>query len=445
MKRIISLLLISILALSVFSGCGTTSKDQVKETTKVEATATKTEETKKEEPVTLKLLVTADENVTKLFNDLNTQFKTENPNVKVDFQGVPNDQYDKILNTKLASGDAPDVYLVYPFNGTKKYTKSNYLMPLDGEPWISQMGEGALKQFTVDGKLYVMPHGAFNTIGVFYDKKVFEKLKVAVPTNWPEFVTACETIKKAGVTPIVLPSKDLWINILIPYAMAPTMIYGKDKDYDQKLLDGTVKWTDPEWKKLFEKYEYIVKNKFLNDSALSTTGEQANDLFAKGKAAMYIMGSWSAEAFAKINPDGQFSMFPFPANEPGEEIWISAAGGPGLAISSSSKVADAAKKYLTFMAKPEVQDKVINGGGFPVQKSGNFKMSDVIKEMAPFVATGKTYPFLDQRWPTVGGFSDAFMKGLQELLVGKKADDVLQDLDKAWKTSVEKTNAQESK
>lgn len=445
MKRIISLLLISILALSVLSGCGTTSKDQVKETTKVEATATKTEETKKQEPVTVKVFLTADENVNKLFSEIHAQLEKENPDVKVDFQGAPNDQYETILNTKLATNDAPDVFLVFPFSGTKKYTKSNYLMPLDGEPWTSQMGEGALKQYTVDGKLYAMPHGAFNTIGVFYDKKVFEKLNVTIPKNWQEFVTVCETIKKAGVTPIVLPSKELWINLLIPYSMAPTMIYGKDAAYDQKLLDDAVKWTDPEWKKLMEKYEFMVKNKFFNSSALSTTGEQANDMFVTGKAAMYVMGSWAAGDLAKRNPEGQFSMFPFPANESEEELWIAAAGGPGLGVSSSSKAVEGAKNYLTFMAKPEIQDKIINGGGFPVQKNGEFKMSDALKEMAPFVSTGKTYPFLDQRWPSEGGFSETFMKGVQEILVGKKVDAVLQDLDKAWKIAVEKTKEKDSK
>lgn len=48
--------------------------------------------------------------------------------------------------------------------------------------------------------------------GFIYNKDVFDKLGISVPTTWEEFLQVCETIKTKGdgVIPIFMP-KDFWV------------------------------------------------------------------------------------------------------------------------------------------------------------------------------------------------------------------------------------------
>ena len=138
--------------------------------------------------------------------------------IKIDFQVIPSDQYFNVLKTKLNSGEGPDL-----FGGQSgktdlvvNYDVEKNAVDLSGEPWTKTEDPQVLDQSTVNGKVYGQT--VWNTLGttwvVNYNKDIFSKLNLSVPTTFADLKSACEKIKATGVTPIYEPMADGWHQVL---------------------------------------------------------------------------------------------------------------------------------------------------------------------------------------------------------------------------------------
>jgi raffinose/stachyose/melibiose transport system substrate-binding protein len=337
------------------------------------------------------------------------------------------------MRVKLASGDAPDVFGVHPGAPVKEYAKAGYLMELGNEPYIKDIQEGALLTSRgEDGKIYSIPTDQ-NVLGVVYNRKVFKDLGLSVPTDWKAFLDVCEKIKGTGMYPLALGNKDLWITQLIPFAMAPSMIYSKNINFDKEMYQGKRKFLGPEWRALMQRYMDLDKRGYFHPGVLGTTYDQTIQLMATGKAAMVVNGNWILPGIRGGAPDSDLGMFPLPAVEKGEPIWVSAAVGATLAVSSKTKHPAEARKYLAFWMRPDIARLyLMEKKAFTIHSSISVDFDPAISEIAPYLSTGKTYPFLDQNWPT--GPQDTLQKVIQEVFIGAKTiDEALASIDAEWK------------
>jgi len=71
-------------------------------------------------------------------------------------------------------------------------------------------------------------------------------------------------------------------------------------------------------------------------------------LFATGKAAMFINGSFELEGLKKLNPDLQLDFFPMPTDD-GKAVITTWVDG-SYAVNSKSKHKQEAMKFMEFMA-----------------------------------------------------------------------------------------------
>ena len=145
------------------------------------------------------------------------KFKAET-GIAIDAQIMPADQYYKVLRTKLNSGEGPDIFggqsgvntLVVDLNVEKN------AVDLSSEPWAKTMDPLVAAQATVNGKLYGLTY--WDTLGlvwvVNYNKEVFAKNGISVPTTYAELKAAAEKLMAAGVQPIFEPVADGWHHVL---------------------------------------------------------------------------------------------------------------------------------------------------------------------------------------------------------------------------------------
>ena len=66
-----------------------------------------------------------------------------------------------------------------------------------------------LSAMTVDGKQWGIPT-TYSFWGIFYRKDIFEKLGIAVPKTWEEFVAAAKKLKENDIIPFTIGTKDVW-------------------------------------------------------------------------------------------------------------------------------------------------------------------------------------------------------------------------------------------
>ena len=115
-----------------------------------------------------------------------------------------------------------------------------------------------LSAMTVDGKQWGIPT-TYSFWGIFYRKDIFEKLGIAVPKTWEEFVAAAKKLKENDIIPFTIGTKDVWTPAGW-FDILNMRINGYD--FHMQLMDGKVPYTDERVKEVFAKWKELVDGKF---------------------------------------------------------------------------------------------------------------------------------------------------------------------------------------
>ncbi|MEA5014909.1 MAG: sugar ABC transporter substrate-binding protein [Candidatus Limiplasma sp.] len=221
-------------------------------------------------------------------------FESKNPGVKVDVQLTGYNDYFTALATKVAGGNAPDVF---------EMNMENYLsyMLRGACADLSEMGiakenysEGTLSAVSSDGKLYAVPM-SFSTCVLFYNKALFDQAGLEYPTNdwtWADAQAAAEKIRALG--------DDIW-----GYFQPITYneFYKSVAANGGSLLSGdysafTV--NSPENAAVLEAMIARVRGEnHVMPNAEEMAGRGDWDLFTEGKLGMLITGIWGFATFAE--------------------------------------------------------------------------------------------------------------------------------------------------
>ncbi|BBI36519.1 ABC transporter substrate-binding protein [Cohnella abietis] len=367
--------------------------------------------------------------------EINRRFEEKYPNIKIEYEGAPIDQFETVIKTKLASGDAPDIFTI--FAGTKKdpFVNAGYLLDLSDQPWVSRLTPGALRSATTDGKVYGLPRSQ-NVIGVIYNKKLFKDLGLELPTDWEAFLQTAQKLKDAGLIPIGMGLKDQFVTQMVPYAMAASAIYRDNIDFDQQMAEGKQTFAGSNWEQMMKDYVDLDKQGYINKGALGTSNDQILQLMSAGKIAMTVSLNALVPALKAANPDVDWGMFPLPYVKTGEPVWVST--GPALFAGgySKTKYPDEVKKYLDFVASQESMKVILDTiQGFSAFTDVTPNLDPALMEIEPSLKTG-TYSFLDQNWPAA--VQPEMFVGIQGIFSGGSIPDMLDKMDKAYNASKKK-------
>ena len=137
-------------------------------------------------------------------------FEESHPGVKIEVQHAANDS-NTLLQSRINSGDVPDVFDVESGTSAKKYYEYAYDWTDDTDV-TSLFHEDALETGRDDdGKIKSLPW-TYENMGLIYNKDCFEKAGIeALPTNMDELAEACQKLKDAGITPFAIAAKETWV------------------------------------------------------------------------------------------------------------------------------------------------------------------------------------------------------------------------------------------
>ncbi|MCU6711041.1 extracellular solute-binding protein [Paenibacillus sp. J5C_2022] len=400
------------------------------------AAGQKPEASKPAEPVTLKVAGYKSGAELGAIPELNEKFMKENPDIKIVYEGMPGGQFRDFLKARFAANDASDVIMIHPgLSDVIAYGNAGYLMDLSGESWIGSFTEASLKSVSHEGQVYAIPND-MNVLGVYYNQQIFDDLSIDIPQNWSQFVEAAEKIKQSGQLPISIGNNDGWMTLAALFTMAPGSVYAGQEDFDAQLNAGTATFSEG-WAKMLEQWFSLEEAGYLTEKSTGVSLDQAQQAFATGKAAMYIDGNWSLPGITSSNPDLKVGMFPMPSNDEGRDVIASAAVGTTFAINKSTKAADAAKRYLAFWSETENQKIWAKSQqAFMTIKGETGDVNPSLQHIAEVVASGKSYPFLDQGWAFGGAATTELMNSAQGVYLKViTPKEMLANMDKAWKTA----------
>ncbi|WP_405618744.1 extracellular solute-binding protein [Streptomyces sp. NBC_01511] len=287
----------------------------------------------------------------KVFKKLAEDFEAKHKGVDVKYVNVPfGEAQNKFKNAAQSNSGAPDV-IRSEVAWTPEFADLGYLAPLDGTAALKDEKDfvpQAAASTKYDGKTYAVPQ-VIDSLGIFYNKKLFKDAGVEVPKTIDELKTVSKTIKdKTGKTGMYLRGDDAYWFL--------SFLYGEGGD----LVDAqgkTVTVDSPAGVKAME----VVKD--LVDSGAAKTDatdgwENMQAAFKGGDVAMMINGPWAiADTYAgpQFKDKANLGVAPVPAGSAGQGA---PQGGHNLAVYAGSKNLDASYAFVEYMSSAESQAKV---------------------------------------------------------------------------------------
>src|SRR5690554_4028329 len=217
-KKLISLILCIVMLVSVVTACAggestTTTAAPAGETTTEGGSEETTEPSADFAGEELSILVSQGW-MDNHYDGIIARFEEEY-SVTVDLQTIPADQYEDLLQSKLTSGTATDIFWIQsnPFAiESVLVDPSAYCMDFTDAAWADVIPEERLSSCMADDKLYgLMTWTNSPEYVLMYNKTLFTELGInEAPTSYAELLAAAEKISAEGITPWFIPGADGW-------------------------------------------------------------------------------------------------------------------------------------------------------------------------------------------------------------------------------------------
>lgn len=355
-KKMIAVLL-GVLMLLSLAACGSESDVTVEEKSGTKAVE-KTEDT--EESITLKFLYIWPEYEATMTKTIDA-FEAENPNINVEVAVVPWDQVRKVLQTRIASGDQPDVTFMWPHQmGT--YIENGQALDLTSymtEDWKSGFSsETVLLKDVKSDKLYNIPFKGTAPI-IFYNKDMYEENNIEFPAYVEDIPISAEILKEKDITMFGLAGKPDGFNI-------GNMI--KQLNYADSIFNLKVSET-AEWQSgrnfsedMAQSYTDAMsvvgswyENGYVDRNMMTQTSGEVQTLFANGQVSC-IIGNNNELNSLKNLVDFNIGIATSPTYKSVNQKVLLGATFDGFFASNSTEHPDEAVALLKFLTSKEVQE-----------------------------------------------------------------------------------------
>lgn len=420
MRKVMLMLLTSVVALSLISGCAGGSSPKNSEKSSADSGSSN-------DKVTIKIMDFKTE-ITDKIKAMAADYMAENPNVTIEAQVTGN--YDTLLKTRFAAGDGPDIFMTRAYTDIQDW--SERLVDLSDEPWMDKVIPSSAPGMTVDGKKYGFPL-AVEGYGFIYNKDMFAQAGIdKLPATLTELKEANEKLKAAGISSYSEGYNSFWVLgqhlFNLPFAYEPDsegmiakMYKGEAKIADLKNLDG-----------FFDVLDMTIDYGKGTDTIGLNYDNQVSD-FASGKTAMMQQGVWAIDSITKINPNMNIGMFAIPLNDNPEDTKMPVGVSTYYSINKDSKVIEESKKFLTWLHENGQKYIVDSYKMIPAftDLETTPDLGPLAEDLDKYLKDEKTLIWSFQLWPS--GIAEDFAVPLQAYVGAQyDKDQTIQELQNIW-------------
>ncbi|MEH8128889.1 ABC transporter substrate-binding protein [Aeromonas veronii] len=154
--------------------------------------------------------------------------------------------------------------------------------------WYSQMPPMVRATLSQNGALMAVPTGIHRVNWLWLNRKVFEQQKLTPPTDWAQFVTVADKLKKRGITPLAIGNEPWQLAVLFE-----TVALGEGgKEFYRKafLEQDSATLTGPDMVRVLTRFQQL--RAYVPQKYAGLKWHQATNLLESGGAAMQVMGDW---------------------------------------------------------------------------------------------------------------------------------------------------------
>jgi raffinose/stachyose/melibiose transport system substrate-binding protein len=313
---------------------------------------------------TLNIAVSSGDSSDAAFKAINSAFEKKYPKVDIKFSSIPNNNYNAAKSSRLTAGNV-DILIAAPTEVPKyvaagsesddsRAADAGVFLNLTNQPFMKDYTPTLLKSLAYKGKQYTVPTGVSYYTGVFYNKTMFAKDGLTVPTTWNQFVTLSKKLKADGVSPLGIGGKDSWPAGLTMIS-AVQGLYPTQADKNslaEGLWQKKISLTDSKSTTILDRVNEMYSFAEPNFAGVSYAAIPSG--FASGQYAMTPDGTWDQPTIAAaVGSKFQYGYFPIPTSDNAKNNAV--LGGKvdlRLAIAAATKNKTAALAYLAFFSDP---------------------------------------------------------------------------------------------
>lgn len=359
-------------------------------------------------------------------------FQAANPGIKIRASYTAEPQSVRALFT---TGNAPDITLVYPGDGSAmaatQLAKAKVLEDLTDRPWVKSVSPSLIGGVSHEGKVYVVPSG-YSYIAMFSNDDVVASVGLPLPKTYQELLAFCDKAK-ATTIPIAIGLKENIPTLFIGYALASSTAFADNPRFAEDQAAGKASFASG-YKRSLEMYMEMRDRGCFSRTATGNSNDDALRQIAGGRAAIFVGVNAYLTAITRYGPDAKITQTPFPGNADPEKIRLPIGPTIAFGINAQSKHKEAAKAFLDYFARPDVNRAWAAGSAqmSAVDIDAEPKTPGNSTAIAAALKAKRTVMFLDRTWPNAK-IQPIYMAGVQELFAGQTTiDALLKRLDEAY-------------
>jgi raffinose/stachyose/melibiose transport system substrate-binding protein len=278
--------------------------------------------------------------------------------------------------------------------------------------------------------------------GVIYNRALFDKAGVTIPTTWSEFLAVCDKLQSKNIVPIYSTYKDTWTTQqgLFDYVSGGLIdvadFFKKLNSQGSNISANSPVSFEKDFKGAVGKMVELLPH--MNKDAASRGYSDGNTAFANGAAAMYLQGPWAVGQILLVNPKLKLGTFPLPVTDNAADTKCRVNLDLAVWIPTQTSKYDAAVKFLAYLMQPKVVNAYNKANlAFSPLKNAPPVTDPRISGLDPYVKAGKFYQGAGTYVPNVIPIGNY----LQEMVITKNTKTFLQKLDSDYRRLAIRTSA----
>ena len=285
---------------------------------------------------------------------------------KIEVTHIMNSDVEFDLRTMAVKGEFPDLVGLSGLQSTEptEYLIGGCLLPLDDMDFVKRIEPEYLSYLTYNDHIYHMPL-ALSFEGIYINKALFREENLEIPDSYESLLETCRIIQERGKVPFIFADQEGWTvhQNWESIQCADASCYG---DIFEEVARGESTFGDnPVSRKAMDKL--LELHHYTDEANSSLSYDAAMNRFAKGKAFMFMQGSWAYQNIMAQNPHMELELIPFPAEE-GKEQYITFWFDSCIGIAKDCEHPEEARQFLEYLASPEVLNQYLEKectlGGF---------------------------------------------------------------------------------
>ena len=377
LHRLFSALMALVMAVSLLTGCGTKTAENVE---------------KQEDAQTIQVYLWS----TSLYETYAPYIQSQLPDVNIEFIVGNNDlDFYKFLQE---NGGLPDIITSCRFSLHDAAPLKDSLMNLALTNEAGAVYNTYLNSFkNEDGSVNWLPVCA-DAHGFVVNRSLFEQYGIPLPTDYESFVSACQAFEKVGIRGFTADYTYDYTCMETLQGLSAAELTTTDgrkwrTAYSDPANTARVGLDDTVWPGAFERMAQFIQDTHLTADDLALNYDDVTGMFRNGEAAMYFGSSAGVKMFQDEGIDTIFLPF-FSQNG---EKWIMTTPYFQIALNRDLEQDNArrekAMKVLNVMLSEEAQSRIVADGQDLLSYSQNvpLRLTEYMKDVRDVVEENHMY------------------------------------------------------